>query len=137
MSNINQIRTKCAAEPTANAITDDCNPCILHLKCQCSAEAANFNLTAEISTCYDQKISSASVLYAVNLALTKSFYEFTNLSIGGGELLTPDKMFTLAPVDWPTFGENISRILAEDSSYSMSLSKIAQTLRNNSPYYTY
>jgi len=132
LTNFTSVRTRCAREQPEKLIAENCNPCLLHLDCGCSLLTNNGVVTSQISGCDDNKTNSASVYHAVNLALLNHFYDLTNVTLNGKGLLNPDEKINIKPITLPVFGENISSILAADSSMSYSLSKIANSINNDS-----
>jgi len=127
LSNFENIRIVCNGNQTTTKHIDICKPCILHLQCNCALYATGLNLTADSSTCPEDKTFHASIWHPINLALLNKFYDQTNLTISGRDLFEPNETLSLQPIQWPTFAENVSRILASDSQKSYSLNKIANS----------
>lgn len=129
LSNVRQVRTQCRGHITERQ-THHCGLCIVHLNCTCSLLSADFNISEEFSTCDATETSDSSLLAAVNLPVIKHFYDTTNLTLTGDSLFSPENIPRLAPASWSLFSNNISSILASDTTNSYSLAKIADTIQN-------
>jgi hypothetical protein len=129
LSNITDVITVCNGVQREK---NDCELCLLTLQCGCVLSSARWNLTADITSCSDSTLASASLDHAVNLALIQKLYETSNLSFSASALFDYDKLPQLAPIQLPILASNVTRLFAADTQQTFSLNKIAQNLANDS-----
>ena len=130
LSNVSRVQTVCNGEP--DTCVAFCQLCLAKINCNCTLSTSQWTLTAEARGCLHRKLSSASVLHAVNVPLLRQFYDLSNLSISGKDLFAANNTLKLAPITWNIFADNVSTILAGDTQKSYSLGQIAKSLASNS-----
>jgi hypothetical protein len=79
-----------------------------------------------------ENTTGSTVLHTVNLIVLQHFYDTTNLTVTGKSLMSPENKLTPEGVNWKTYGEKVSNLLAADTSASYSLKKLAESLQNDS-----
>ena len=72
------------------------------------------------------------VSHALNLAVLQTFYELSNASLNGAQLVNVSLLKTVRPISFPFFSDQTSKLLAADESASYSLKKLAESLQNDS-----
>jgi len=76
--------------------------------------------------------TETSLLFTVNLAVIKYFYDTTNLTLKGAKQFLTRQIPNLAPLQWTLFSKNTSRLLAGDTVNSYSLTNYANQIQNES-----
>jgi len=131
LSNAQQVGIQCREEAAARH-AQHCVLCILHLNCTCSLTSHAFNISNEIDDCAHNETSDTSLLFAINLPIINHFYDTENLTFNGADLFLSHQIPHIAPIQWSLFSENISHILTSDTQNSYSLTKIANSIQNES-----
>ena len=133
-SNLTKITVSCddrISEPT----TELCAPCVIHLDCNCTLMDHGRIVQKEIQGCHWDGPAGVSVMHPVNLALLQQFYDTGNENLSTQLLLDPSQVKRPVDLNLPFFGSNISQILAADKTDGYILSKVAESLKNNSVIY--
>ena len=131
VSNLTKAHTACKNSAYKPLSVEECNPCLITLGCSCSLLAGELEIRAEAPSC-DNYTSQTDVSHAINMAVLRTFYEATNDSLTGAQLLDPSMMETIQPIKFPFFSEQTDKLLAADETASYSLKKLTESLQNDS-----
>jgi hypothetical protein len=72
------------------------------------------------------------VSHALNLAVLQTFYELSNASLNGAQLVNVSLLKTVKPINFPIFSDQTYKLLAADGAASYSLKKLTESLQNDS-----
>jgi hypothetical protein len=131
VSNLTSVRSYCGGDTRTPLSSEQCVPCLITLGCSCSLVANEIVIRAENPDC-DNYTSQVQVSHALNLAVLQTFYEMSNASLNGAQLVNVSLLKTVQPINLPFFSDQTDKLLAADEAASYSLKKLTESLQNDS-----
>jgi hypothetical protein len=129
--NLTQPQLACEGHQAKNVSEASCLPCVINLSCDCFLNSEEVSLFSEWDCTSKEKEGSVILHAAYNAAALKSFYDLTNATLSGTELVDSDKIADTQSLQLSFFSDNVTRLLAADTERSYSLRKIVETLNSS------
>ena len=110
-------------------IMKGCTFCVMKLPCLCSVTSDNLYLPPRLGNCNNNS-DAVTVLHPVNLALLQVFFDSTAHSTIFGDT-TFSNFVNLEIPQFKIYNHSISKYLANDQTYHLSLKRMADTARKD------
>jgi hypothetical protein len=129
--NLMQSQLACEGFQAKNVSEASFLPCVINLSRDCFFNSEEVSLFSEWD-CTSKEGEGSVILHAAyNAAALKSFYDLTNATLSGSQLVDSDKLADTQALQLSFFRDNVTRLLAADTEGSYSLRKIAETLNSS------
>ena len=106
-----------------------CDFCVIQLPCQCSVISFEFYLTPRLTACH-KLTQEISRIHPVNLILLQHFFSNNYTSKFFGDPIFADPVNITIP-HFKFYNHNMKNIMAKDNRAHLSISKIAESVKND------
>ena len=106
-----------------------CDFCVVQLPCQCSVISSEFYLTPRLTACHNHT-QEVSRIHPVNLILLQHFFSNDYTSKIFGDTAFADPVNITIP-HFKFYNHNMKNIMANDNRAHLSISKIAESVKND------
>jgi hypothetical protein len=126
LTNYSRIYVRCLDSEGKTLNQADCSLCLLTLECKCHLNQEDRTILTEFEGCTHNSTAESKIHHAINLPLLTKFYNLTDETLNGAQLISPHHFKEPAPIEWRLFADRTNQTLAASKKLSFSLNRFSR-----------
>jgi hypothetical protein len=132
LTNYSRVNVRCSDSEGKTLNQADCSLCLLTLECKCHLYREDRVILTEFDGCTHNSTAESQIHHAINLPLLAKFYNLTDETLNGAQLISPQHFKEPTPIQWRLFADRTNKTLAASKKLSFSLNRLAEAYNNDS-----